>query len=233
MAITYPVGARHRMNFTAASPCGILAANTVTCWIKRTSDAADIQSVFTQHRDTTAGTGSEVDVFIDTAGDDLWIDSVAQSGPTNLVVGDWYFIAFVNTAGSCRIYWDVEGGASLSTGADAGLIGQGGHALNYITVGAYMDGGGDEFRGSICCLRAWASALNTTEIALERDSASAVKSGAYVDWRMDTTASSPTFSNGSYSITATGSPTTDTDEPSNIASGASVVTGRSLLLGIG
>jgi hypothetical protein len=58
MAITFPSGARARLDFTASSPCGTLSNNTVCCWIKRTSDAGDEQRVFTQSRDTTAGSGA-------------------------------------------------------------------------------------------------------------------------------------------------------------------------------
>jgi hypothetical protein len=217
VAISYPVGAKHRLDLSAAAPYNVNAINTWCAWVKRTTDTGAAQYIAQQHRDTTGGTGAERKVYID-ASDAFTIDGNA-SGPAAATVGSWFWICYSHPTGASNayIYYSAEGGTGDPTqGSNAGGMGGTSHAVNYITIGSYLDGG-QEFRGSICCFRTWAATLSLAEMQLERDSAVAVKSGAFVDWRMATAAGTPTFSSGSYALNTTGTPTTDAAEPSNIS----------------
>jgi hypothetical protein len=212
VAINYQSGQRHRLNFTAA-PFNISASNWLACWVKYTTDAGGNQFLWLQSRDTGSGTGAERWVRVE-ASNQTSIDGVA-GGPT-LVVDSWYYVLYEQTTGSdARIWYSSEGatGDLTDSGVNAGSYGTA-QALNYLTVGAYLGGAG-ELLGSLCCLRGGSGTLTMAEKKAERDSATAVKAGAYIDWRMDTTSSTPTYTG---TLTTTGSPSTDTDEPSNIAS---------------
>jgi hypothetical protein len=217
MAINYPASARGLLNLSASAPFNFNASHTILAWIKRTSNEATSQIVYTATQNADDSGTTHV-TMVPSASEGLVYDG-NPSGPDPVTVDSWYYIAFMQNSGvDRRIYWCNEGDTGdLTAGANGASLGSA-TAFNRITVGAYV-GGGSEFRGSICCFRVYSGTMTQAEMKAERDSATAVKASPVVSWRMATTAdTSPTFSNGSYSLTNSGSPTTDTDEPSNIAS---------------
>jgi hypothetical protein len=227
MAINYPASARGLLNLSASAPFNFNASHTILAWIKRTSDVGANQILATA---TSAADDSGTNVVLAvTASDELAYDS-NPSGPSPATVDSWYYMAYMQNSGvDRRIYWCNEGDTGDLTAGANGASKSDATAFNRITVGAYV-GGGSEFRGSICCFRVYSGTMTQAEMKAERDNAAAQKAGYHIDWRMATAAdTSPAFSAAGviagWGLTNSGSPTTDTDEPSNIASASSVMPG--------
>jgi hypothetical protein len=145
----------------------------------------------------------------------------------------WVYVAWYNdgsgNVGAASAQTGLTSGSSFAVhpGASSGASA----TFNNFQVGR-VGTNGIYLAGEACCVRIFSAKLTTTQLYSEAISATPVLGSCVANWRLATNADL-TDSVGSKVFTAFNSPSTGGTEPTDIASGSSAVTGRSLLLGIG
>lgn len=223
MSINFGAGAGARLNLSAAPPCNSNDSWSQFLWFKRTQDQAVSQFLSVLHRDTTDGTGVQLENYVGADGMLKWSGHDILDATLDV----WRAICIVQVAASnLQVYYATDGGTSFTSSGDKGGNGNA-HAINYISLGRHLLDLNHAY-SSMCCYRFWPFSLSEAQRNAELISASAATAGWTADWRMATAAGAPQFANVGHSLTIYGTPTTDTDEPSNIAS---AVTYRSKFAG--
>jgi len=183
-------------------------------WV-RTTNAGIWQGVLS----FSAGEGSNQYETIEITDSDQFglfsMDSQAGYTGTSISLNTWYHVAMVKSGTTLYLY--VGGSLSLTITNVAD---------NDLTAGAMLWGhwstGGDQLLGRLSYSRAWTTALNSTQIATERDSTTpVVTTGLWGDWPLQTNGND-TSGNGR-NLTSNGSVSWDTsDEP--ISGGPTTIT---------
>jgi hypothetical protein len=148
---------------------------TMVCWAKRRADRNTYSAIFTIE-DSDAHSTEYNELITDSDGTTLVVyDHVTGIVGTvgTLVADTWYKLAFVVTANAFKVYWGVEGtpGVTLAvsgTIANCSVVGLNGvGASNFLTT--------EWFDGCLSGLRVYNAELSWSEIELEFQSATAVR----------------------------------------------------------
>lgn len=147
------------------------SAWTMTCWARVDTDNNNYACIF-------GGSGGSAVEYIELGADGTSVDvgsfAGAAQGPS-LTVGTWYFLAGTYTGGTATIYW-AEAGQALSsaTGPGVSLV-----STWNVYAGAVIHDfsaiNDSVFRGSLAHARLWTAQLNSTELAAEMVSTTAVR----------------------------------------------------------
>lgn len=132
---------------------------------------------------------------------------------TNIVVGTWYFIAYVaRTTGSADLYWKAAGAGSLSTTPRAS---GGARPAASSTLHLAVDRFGSWINGSIAAVKIWTAALTSTELTTESATYAATRtSNLWANYRFNAGPSTTDSGPSGRTLTAAGAAaTTDTSGP--------------------
>lgn len=160
------------------SPLSNRAAYTLTCWFCPTSLAA-AGLIFSLNNNDMFDTNE--DYGIGTDGKLFVASSFFSSTPgtTVLSVDNWYWLAFVRTSqtGDIQIYLDSVQEVTLTDSTEFGS------QATRMELGGATSGDLGPLPCRIAYARAWTAALNTTQIAAEKNAVSAVlATNLYGDW---------------------------------------------------
>lgn len=183
---------------------------TWCCWAKMTVDRAAYA--------TPLSADSSASVYYSTTFDGVRELRHETQTPTtrslfNIVVGTWYFIAFVHrTSGVADLYWKAAGGSIQTANRASGSIGP--SASSTMRIG--VDRFNSWLSGSIAAVKIWTSTA-LTQAQLDTESATyaaTITSNLWANYRFDNGPSTTDSGASGRTLTATGAAaTTDTSGP--------------------
>lgn len=194
---------------SSASPPG--ATYTVCLWAKIVVDRNDFQAFWSC--DTGSATNATT---LATASDGTTLAPYSQPGNTtlttgfNMTVGAWYRLALVRNSTAVTAYWADATGSTSSASATMTSF-----TATEIQLGGDIYATTDWLNGSIANVKQYSAVLTQAEIEAEWVSWTPVRtSGLVRHHRFDTAASTADDSGNGNTLTANGTPTFDSDNPS-------------------
>jgi len=179
-----------------------------TGWIKLTSILTTTeQTIFSK-----AKSGVGVDYCLVMKGDSSGkleiIAASALAGTTVLSAGTWYHVAFTISSSGTALKAYLNGNLEIDFTDNYPSLAQ-----TDIWVGRNGQWGND-LHGSITQCRTWTTELTQAEVQAEKASTVLVKTAsAFSDWSLLTFDDTADDSGNSHPLTANGTPTTDSDNP--------------------
>ena len=223
-------------DFLSLSTANIVAADatafSVTLWANIRVDTNAYATAWYSNI-TNSTNNCEVFVATDTDGTTGAVfESTSTLTGASHSVGTWYFMAYVRTNTARSYYYGTEAGGTLTevTNADSRTVNT---DMDVLRIG--NDIYSEPWNGDIYNVKLWGAALSDAEIDAEWRSLAPVRtSNLRGDWRLAAAASATTDSSGnSLTLTANGTLTDGTNNPTHPAAGGATLVHRGLMLGIG
>ncbi|WP_410633390.1 hypothetical protein [Amycolatopsis sp. cmx-4-83] len=207
--------ANSRVTRTGGAPDPQGAGGWTMCgWFYLSVDRNDFSTMFRAH--ASSGSTTRLTLATKTDGTSPAIFTPGNTGGVAGVDvftgGAWLFIAIVQSGTTATIYTCTPGGTMHSASGTS----SGGSAPDGYTIGGRSSSDSTEyFSGRARCVRQWSGVqLTSTELAAERDSFTAVKTGTYSDHPLATGTDLSDASGNSRTLTAGSvSGTTEADPP--------------------
>lgn len=201
-------------------------AFTVCGWFYLSVDRDDFSTLIRLH----ASSGSTTRITLAT-GSSGTLPAVFTPGNTSGVlgvdsftVGAWLFVAVTQTGTTATIYTCTPGGTMHSA---SGTSSGGSAPDGYTIFGRSSSDASEWFNGRAACVRLWSAVLNSTELAAERDSFTAIRTtNLYADYRLADAATALNDSGpGGRTLTAGSTAVTTEADPPIGTSAADTLTG--------
>jgi hypothetical protein len=206
--------ANSRVSRTGGAPDPQAAGGWTVCgWWYLSADRNDFSTLIRLH--ASSGSTTRLNLATKTDGTTPAVftpgNTAGVAGVDQFTVGAWLFVAVTQSGTTATIYTCTPGGTMHSaTGTSSG-----GSAPDGYTIGGRAASDNTEwFNGRARCVRQWTTVLTAAELAAERDSFTAVKTGAYSDHPLATGTDLSDASGNSRTLTAGSvAGTTEADPP--------------------